>query len=97
MSGAELSDPEFATRVAEVIRQEKMPPERLCLEITETALVGEFGDVQETLLALSNLGVRIALDDFGTGYSTLAHLQRLKVDILKIDRSFIAQISRSTA
>jgi EAL domain-containing protein (putative c-di-GMP-specific phosphodiesterase class I) len=96
VSGAELSDPEFATRVAEVIRQEKMPPERLCLEITETALVGEFGDVQETLLALSNLGVRIALDDFGTGYSTLAHLQRLKVDILKIDRSFIAQISRST-
>ena len=66
-----------------------------CLGITETALIGEWGDVQKTLSDLSKLGVRLALDDFGTGYSTLAHLQRLKVDILKIDRSFVAQISRS--
>jgi len=95
VSGTELSDADFARRVAEVIRRENMPPEKLCLEITETALVVESGDVQDTLLALSDLGVRIALDDLGTGYSTLAHLQRMKVDILKIDRSFVAQISRS--
>ena len=95
VSGRELSDPELAGRVAETVRCHGVEPARLCLEITETALTGEWGDVQETLSALSALGVRLALDDFGTGYSTLAHLQRLKVDILKIDRSFVAQISRS--
>ena len=95
VSGRELSDPELAGRVAETVRCHGVEPARLCLEITETALIGEWGDVQETLSALSALGVRLALDDFGTGYSTLAHLQRLKVDILKIDRSFVAQISRS--
>ena len=95
VSGAELSDPEFAAHVAEVIHRHGIPVERLCLELTETAFVGEWGDLQETLSALSRLGVRVALDDFGTGYSSLAHLQRLKVDVLKIDRSFVAQIGRS--
>ena len=95
VSGAELSDPEFVGHVAEVIGRNGIPAARLCLEMTESALVDEWGDVQETLSALSRLGVRLALDDFGTGYSTLAHLQRLKVDILKIDRSFVAQIGRS--
>ena len=95
VSGAELSDPEFAGHVAEVIGRNGIQAARLCLEMTESALVDEWGDVQETLSALSRLGVRLALDDFGTGYSTLAHLQRLKVDILKIDRSFVAQIGRS--
>ena len=96
VSGGELSDPGFAGHVADVIGQHGLEPARLCLEITETMLVGEFGDVQDTLSALSDLGVHLALDDFGTGYSTLAHLQRLKVDILKIDRSFVAHISRSS-
>jgi diguanylate cyclase (GGDEF)-like protein/PAS domain S-box-containing protein len=95
VSGAELSDPGFAEHVAEVTRRHGVPASQLCLEMTETALVGEWGDVQETLAALSRLGVRLALDDFGTGYSSLAHLQRMKVDILKIDRSFVAQIGRS--
>ncbi|MHB1598974.1 MAG: putative bifunctional diguanylate cyclase/phosphodiesterase, partial [Acidimicrobiales bacterium] len=95
ISGRELSDPGLAKRITEVIVRHGIDPAQLCLEITETALIGEVGDVQETLSALSAIGVRIALDDFGTGYSTLAHLQRLKVDILKIDRSFVEQISRS--
>jgi diguanylate cyclase (GGDEF)-like protein/PAS domain S-box-containing protein len=96
VSGAELADSDFAERVAEVIARSGVPAERLCLEMTETAFVGEWGDVQETLSALSKLGVRLALDDFGTGYSSLAHLQRMKVDVLKIDRSFVAQIGRSS-
>ncbi len=95
VSGAELSDPQFVARVAEVIRRHGIEAARLCLELTETAFLGEWGDLQETLWALSRLGVRLALDDFGTGYSSLAHLQRMKVDILKIDRSFVAQIGRS--
>ena len=96
VSGAELSDPGFVGYVDSVIRRHGINPTLLCLEITETALVGEFGDVQDTMSALPKLGVRLALDDFGTGYSTLSHLQRMKVDILKIDRSFVSQISKSS-
>ncbi|MGO9964929.1 MAG: putative bifunctional diguanylate cyclase/phosphodiesterase [Acidimicrobiales bacterium] len=95
VSGSELSDHEFAQRVSDLIQRHGVQATRLCLEMTETAFVGEWGDVQETLSSLSELGVRLALDDFGTGYSSLAHLQRMKVDILKIDRSFVAQIGRS--
>ena len=60
VSGAELSDPEFAGNVADVIRRHGVPPAQLCLELTETAFVGEWGDLQETLSALSKLGVRVA-------------------------------------
>ncbi len=95
VSGTDLSDPEFASHVAEVISRHGINPALLCLEITETALIGELGHVEVTLAALPKLGVRLALDDFGTGYSTLSHLQHLKVDVLKIDRSFVAQISKS--
>ncbi len=94
VSGRELGGLDLAERVATAVRRYRVEPARLCLEITETSLTGEWGDVQGTLGALSKLGVRVALDDFGTGYSTLAHLQRLKADVLKIDRSFVSQIGR---
>jgi diguanylate cyclase (GGDEF)-like protein len=96
VSGRELSDPGLPGRVAEMVRRYGFHPAQLCLEITETALIREVGDVQEILSALSAIGVRIALDDFGTGYSTLVHLQRLNADILKIDRSFVEPICRSS-
>ena len=96
VSGRELSDPALPGRVAEMVRRHGLHPPQLCLEITETALIAEVGHIQETLSALSAIGVRIALDDFGTGYSSLVYLQRLNADILKIDRSFIEHISRST-
>ena len=95
VSGRELSDPGLPGRVDQVARRHGLDPGQLCLEITETALIAEVGDIQEVLAALAATGVRIALDDFGTGYSTLVHLQRLNADVLKIDRSFIEQISRS--
>jgi diguanylate cyclase (GGDEF)-like protein/PAS domain S-box-containing protein len=95
VSGRELTDTGFAALVAEAIRRHAIAPERVCLEITETAFIGGWGEMQETLAALSSLGVRLALDDFGTGYLSLAHLQRTKVDILKIDRSFVERIGRS--
>jgi diguanylate cyclase (GGDEF)-like protein/PAS domain S-box-containing protein len=96
VSGRELDGPELADRVSRVLHCYCLQPAQLCLEITETALTGEWGDIQKTLEALSKVGVRVALDDFGTGYSTLAHLQRLRVDVLKIDRSFVAQIGRDS-
>jgi diguanylate cyclase (GGDEF)-like protein len=95
VSGRELSDPGLPERVDAVARRHGVDPGQLCLEITETALIGEVADVQEVLARLAATGVRIALDDFGTGYSTLVHLQRLNAGVLKIDRSFVEQISRS--
>ena len=95
LSGRQLSDPQLVERVASSIKSHGVAARQLCLEITETALIGELGEATTTLADLSKLGVRIALDDFGTGYSTLAHVQRLNVDILKIDRSFVEQIGGS--
>ncbi len=95
ISGRQLVDPGFAARVADVVARHGLDSSRLCLEITETAFDGEAGDVDSTLAALSKHGVRLAIDDFGTGYSTLAHLHRLRVDILKIDRSFIERIGHT--
>jgi diguanylate cyclase (GGDEF)-like protein len=96
LSGRELVDPGFTELVAEILARHDLEPSRLCLEITETTLNGDAGDVEQTFAALSAYGVRLAVDDFGTGYSTLAHLRRLRVDVLKIDRSFIERIGRST-
>jgi EAL domain-containing protein (putative c-di-GMP-specific phosphodiesterase class I) len=69
-----------------------LPPQRLELEITESAFVGDLGAAAETFAVLRRLGVRIALDDFGTGFSTLSNLMRLPIDALKIDRSFVRGI-----
>ncbi len=95
VSARELSETSFAGLVANALGRYALAPERICLEVTETALVGGWSEIQDTLASLSALGVRIALDDFGTGYSSLAHLQRMKVDIVKIDRSFVEHIGRS--
>jgi EAL domain-containing protein (putative c-di-GMP-specific phosphodiesterase class I) len=64
----------------------------LTLEITEGSLGAADPDVDETLLALRKLGVRLSIDDFGTGYSSLGRLRHLPVDELKIDRSFVAEL-----
>jgi EAL domain-containing protein (putative c-di-GMP-specific phosphodiesterase class I) len=95
LSGQELSDPTLVERVASALKRHGIVPSQLCLEVTETALIGELGQAATTLAELSKLGVRLALDDFGTGYSTLAHVQRLNVDVLKIDRSFVEQVTGS--
>ena len=68
-------------------------PDALTLEITETALMRNVEETARRLGAIKQLGVHIAIDDFGTGYSSLAHLQQFPVDSLKIDRSFIAQLT----
>ncbi len=68
-------------------------PARLVVEIIETALLADSGDLQDRLNALNALGVRIALDDFGTGFSSLTWLQSVPADIVKPDRSFVAGLA----
>lgn len=78
-----------------VLRRTCLPPHRLILEITESALINEGTIVANTLRRLREMGVGIALDDFGTGYSSLSYLTWLPIDILKIDKSFCREIETS--
>ena len=69
-----------------------MSPQRLEIEITESALVRDLESAKAVLSSLREAGVRVALDDFGTGYSTLYHLRNFKFDAIKIDRSFVGNM-----
>jgi diguanylate cyclase (GGDEF)-like protein/PAS domain S-box-containing protein len=95
VSGRQLRAVDFVDEVKAALDRHGLAPGRLCLEITETALIEETADAREALEELAALGVHIALDDFGTGYSSLAHLRQFPVDILKIDRSFVDLLETS--
>ncbi|RBY82039.1 hypothetical protein DQ238_05360 [Geodermatophilus sp. TF02-6] len=80
--------------VVSALRTSGLPPERLILEITEATVLAEGDHVAADVEALRLMGVHVALDDFGTGHSSLAHLTRLPIDVLKLDRSFVARVDR---
>ncbi len=80
-----------------IVTQTGCDPRHIELEITESVLMGNDGDVGVVLQTLSEAGFRIAIDDFGTGYSNLAYIQRYPVSCLKIDRSFVANLSANSA
>jgi diguanylate cyclase len=82
----------FVAEVAAVIAEHALPPGSLVLELTENVFVRNAADVARALRELHDLGVLIAIDDFGTGYSSLGYLQQFPIDILKIDRSFVAPL-----
>ncbi|MBW7903156.1 MAG: EAL domain-containing protein [Rhodocyclaceae bacterium] len=94
LSARMFKDPRLAERIGAVLAETGLPAERLELEITESALMGDIERTAATLAAIKALGVSIAIDDFGTGYSSLAYLNRLPVDVLKIDRSFVTGCER---
>ena len=89
-----LRDSTFALRVLAILARTGLSPNRLELEITESALVRDFDAAQTALGGLRDAGVRIAIDNFGTGYSSLYHLRNFKIDRLKIDRSFVDSMAR---
>ena len=93
VSGVQIAHPDLADHVARALASSGMPAELLVLEITETALIGDPEAGAAHLAELRRMGIRFAIDDFGTGYSSLSYLRQFPVDILKIDRSFVAGIS----
>lgn len=89
VSARQLNDPDFVEEFTLVVRETRLDPRCLELEITETTLMADTDLVLNRLSRLRTLGVHLAVDDFGTGYSSLSILKRLPVDSLKVDRSFV--------
>lgn len=99
LSGHELDLPDLTPRVLSLCERAAIDPGSLCFELTESSLVSATEDPKryEQVLALEAIGVGLALDDFGTGYSALSYLKHLPVDVVKIDRSFVAGLDVSEA
>ncbi len=91
-----LAREELAGQIEHALRSAGVAPQRLELEVTENALMGNIADTLVLLKQIRALGVSLSIDDFGTGYSSLAYLKRLPLNTLKIDRSFIQEIPKST-
>ncbi|MEU6606249.1 EAL domain-containing protein [Streptomyces shenzhenensis] len=97
LSPCQLSHPGLVQDTVEILERTGVAPDALCLEVTESALIGADDDLLKPLRRLAEMGVDIALDDFGTGYSNLANLRRLPVSILKLDRSFTQSMQQFPA
>jgi predicted signal transduction protein with EAL and GGDEF domain len=90
LSARQLGEPNLVRDLAAQLHRHGLEPSDLCLELTESSLI-DAGDVsQRAITDLKSLGVTLALDDFGTGWSSLAYLRRFPIDMIKIDRSFVA-------
>jgi EAL domain-containing protein (putative c-di-GMP-specific phosphodiesterase class I) len=97
VSARELTGDGFRRRVENVLRRNDVDPRRLVLEITESSILHADRSALGALEALRSAGVRVAIDDFGTAYATLQNLTVLPVDLLKVDSSFTAGLSRDRA
>lgn len=95
ISPRQFEDDDLARNISDTLRKTGCDPEMIELEITESMLLGDADQIHQTLQQLSAMGIKLALDDFGTGYSNLAYLQKYPLDILKIDRVFLADQKRS--
>nr|MBA2453858.1 bifunctional diguanylate cyclase/phosphodiesterase [Chloroflexia bacterium] len=89
LSVRQFQQPNLVTDIARVLKQTKIAPRQLTLEITESVALADAEAAVATMKELKGLGLQLAIDDFGTGYSALSYLKRFPVDTLKIDRSFI--------
>jgi predicted signal transduction protein with EAL and GGDEF domain len=92
ISPVQLTDAWLAQRIVRLLTEIGFPAERLVVEITESSLFADLDLAASIVTSLKNQGVRLALDDFGTGFSSLSHLRSLPFDVIKIDRSFVANI-----
>jgi diguanylate cyclase (GGDEF)-like protein len=97
VSAKQLSEPDWASNVVETLRASGVSPGCIELEITETTIISDDAATIGALTELSGMGISIALDDFGTGYSSLAHLRQLPINRVKIDRSFVWEITKNAS
>ena len=91
----QLKDAWLAQKIIKLLTETGFPPNRLEIEITESALFENLALAQSIVGSLKNQGIKLALDDFGTGYSSLAHLRALPFDRIKIDKSFVMSINEN--
>lgn len=96
-SPVELKEADFAQNILKIVRNSGINPAWLEIEITENISIDVFTKISENLKILSNYGIGISIDDFGTGYSSLAYLQKIPLDVLKVDRLFITGIDDQNA
>jgi EAL domain-containing protein (putative c-di-GMP-specific phosphodiesterase class I) len=93
LSSRQLQEAEIVDDVSRILQQSGLPPHRLMLEITESVLMQDTSITLSKLEALKELGVLLAVDDFGTGYSSLSYLKRFPLDVIKVAKSFIDEMS----
>jgi EAL domain-containing protein (putative c-di-GMP-specific phosphodiesterase class I) len=90
VSAVQLNAPSLFAELEGAMQESRIDPRAVVLEITESSLLDCSARIVDTLRALKTLGVRLAIDDFGTGYASMSYLQRMPVDILKVDESIVA-------
>lgn len=93
VSARQFLDDNFLETVKQALLDARLNPESLELELTESLLAGDLKKIELQLNRLKKMGIKIALDDFGTGYSSLSYLKNLPIDVLKIDQSFIREMT----
>lgn len=97
VSGEQLLDPQFSTKVVAALSSTGLPPHRLEIEVTESIFVRDGATARATLEQIMALGCSVALDDFGTGYSSLGYLRKLRFSTIKVDRSFVQGAAKDNA
>jgi EAL domain-containing protein (putative c-di-GMP-specific phosphodiesterase class I) len=89
VSAQNLALPNFVADVRTAMKAAQLDPRHLCVEVTESAMIGDVDNIAARLQVLRSIGARVAVDDFGTGHATLSYLQELPIDVIKIDQSFV--------
>jgi EAL domain-containing protein (putative c-di-GMP-specific phosphodiesterase class I) len=93
VSARNLIDPQLPDQIARLLQTHDISPRRLELEITESAIMADPAKAMEILTHFNRIGIALSIDDFGTGYSSLGYLKRLPVDTIKIDKSFVKNMT----
>ena len=96
LSSKQFVQSDLIQRITQIIKETKINPEGLKLEITESAVMDDVDSATEMLKKLRALGIKLSIDDFGTGYSSLSYLHRFPIDTLKVDRSFVVNMSEDS-